>query len=237
MGKKKLNLEIEKTFCMEIRVGNAFAAWCIRDAAKEAKENGKDFYFKPMVTKTGILIEAVGIAASMPFDSGACAEEIEEYIQYVKDGYQTRIEVETEESPEEPDGIGMNFIIYKGEKVAEIKTVNQYNPFKDKKTIPVKRMTITEEQFNRNFLKEDLEFAKERKRMGDECIYKVDIGNEGLELRHLANNHRTNLRIQSEKAGWYVHCAYDVYARIKEIDDSYLQDGFVRVKYDIIVLE
>lgn len=98
-------------------------------------------------------------------------------------------------------------------------------------------MTITEEQSNRIFLKEDLDYAKDRKRLDDECIYKVDIGSEGLELINLADNHRTNLRIRSEKVGWYIHCAYDVYARIKEIDDSYLQDGFARIKYDIIVLE
>lgn len=237
MGKKKSNFEIKKSFCLEISVGNAFAAWCIRDHAKEAKENGKDFYFKPIVTKTGISLEAVGMSASMPFDSGICPEEIEEYIQYVKDGHQTRVEVETEKAPEEPDGIGLCFIIYKGEKVAEVKAVNQYNPFKDKKNIPVKRMTITEEQYNRNFLKEDLEYAKNRKRLGDECIYKVDIGNEGLELIMVADNHRTNLRIKSEKVGWYIHCAYDVFARIKEIDDIYLQDGYVRIKYEIIVLE
>lgn len=237
MGKKKINLEVEKTFQSEVHVGNAFAAYVVRNTAKEAKENGGQVYFKPLVTKTGILLECVGLTASIPFDIGRHGEEIDDFIQSVKGGKQTRVDIETEEMPEEPDGIGLNFIVYKGVETSIAPKVNQYNPFKDKNSIPVKRMTITEEQYNRNFLKEDLDYAKDRKRVGDECIYKVDIGNDGLELISLTDNHRTNLRIHSEKVGWYIHCAYDVYARIKEIDDSYLQDGFARIKYDIIVLE
>lgn len=234
---KKQPLEIEKKFQMEIRVGNAFAAFVIRNNAKEAKENGGQIFFNPLVTKTGILLECVGLTASMPVDTGRHGEAMDEFIQAVKDGKHTRVNIETEEMPEEPDGIGLEFIVYKGVKTSIARKVNQYNPFKDKNVIPVKRMTIKEEQYNRNFLKEDLEFIKDRKRMGDECIFKVDIGDGGLVLVHLADNHRCNLRIQSEKVGWYIHCAYDVYARVKEIDDSFLQDGYATIKYDIIVLD
>lgn len=38
MGKKNINFEVEISFQSEVRVGNAFAAYLIRNTAKEAKK-------------------------------------------------------------------------------------------------------------------------------------------------------------------------------------------------------
>ena len=90
------------------------------------------------------------------------------------------------------------------------------------------------------FIEERNSFCERTKKKGEDVIYKVDLFEKGLALRSVAydTGGSSPFTIESEKVGKYYHDGYDIYARIKEIDDSDLDYcGMASIKYDIIVLD
>lgn len=241
MGKQ--NLEIENMFTEDFFIGNSFVCYTIISAAEDGRKNGEDVYFKVKSgTKEGVIVEGVGIGASFPLDESDVSDNVKEFICAVKAGKRVRVDIAStkEEWYDNGDVLKFRFIVYKGREENSFQQKNIFNPFADKYKIAIKRMVVTEIQENAIMLKNDVKFVKERKKRGEDIIYKVDLFDGGLALRSIEYNNggSCSFTIKSEKVGKYYYGGYDIYARIKEIDDSDLDYcGIAYIKYDMIVLD
>ena len=68
--------------------------------------------------------------------------------------------------------------------------MNVFNPFTDKFSIPVKRMMVTELQENGVLLKNEIRFVRERKKKGEDVIYKVDLFDKKKAAQNIVNCYR-----------------------------------------------
>ena len=239
----KRDLEIEKVFTEEVFIGDSLVCMTLISVAENALKDGADIYFKVKAdTSNGIVMEGVGIGASMPLDEVGVSDNIKEFVYAAKVGKKVRVDIVSTMQDWYDNGevIKFRFVVYKENEVYSHQGMYAFNPFTDKCRIPVKRMTVTELQENDVLLKNEIHFVRERKKKGEDIIYKVDLFEKGLALRSVSydTGGSSPFTIESEKVGKYYHHGYDIYARIKEIDDSVLDYcGMASIKYDIIVLD
>lgn len=228
--------QILKTFEFDFETGDFMTVFTLENIIENEAKEGREVYFEPYVTTKGIILNGVGIDASITFDEESCEEDMLDFIQAVRNGQKVYVKPIVGEFSASRTTIKLKFDIYTCE--AEPKEdENEYNPFKDKNIIPVKRMTITEEYPTNFYMETTLERIRTKKEMGVDVIYTIQEEDLICYLFDMKKDEKSLFSIANEKVYDYVFKGYTVYAKMKEIDTLMKEYGIVTIKYDILVVE
>ena len=112
----KRKFEIEKVFTEEVFIGDSLACMTLISVAENAQKDGEEVYFQVKAdTKNGIVMNGVGIGASMPLDEIGVSDDIKEFVHAAKVGKKVRVDIASTMKDWYDNGevIKFRFVVYK----------------------------------------------------------------------------------------------------------------------------
>lgn len=231
-----LGNQIEKSFEVDFEVGDFMTVFTLENMIKNEEKEGNEVYFRPTKTANQITLDGVGIDASIGIPEPEYKEIMPDFFKAFNEGKSIKARLVIGEISPSRTSIKLKFEIFSCKADPSVRK-EVYNPFKDKNILPVKRMTIKEDQPTNYFIELTLDGIRSKKERGIDCVFQIKEDDCICWLYELGKDDRSLFSVADERVYDYVFKGYTVYARMKEIDTLMKEYGIVTIKYDILIVE
>ena len=230
-----ITFEIDKVFDVNFDFGEFITVFMVEQSIESAIKTGKKPHFTSQATPTGIILKGVGFNANIPIDKANAEGELLDLIKAVENGQKVTGIPQVGELNPDRTTLKVNFTIYKEGDIVHIRPTCNYNPFKDKSIIPVKKKTIKEEYISNLAIKKMIDYIRSRKALKEDVVFVLK--RKGIEpiLHDIATDIKTPFDISNEQVYDYMVDGYKIYARVKEIDDSPTNMGLITIKFEMLI--